>query len=60
MTTTTVWLMVIVATHGSIAAQSKIWSTGPEFTTREKCEVAAQTVAKSVDVKTLICVKIEK
>ena len=61
MSTTIVWLMVIVNAHGSI------WSTGPEFTTREKCEVAAKVLYKSVDelrwgmnIKTPVCVKIEK
>lgn len=61
MTTTIVWLMVIFNSHGNI------WSTGPEFTTKEKCEVAAKVLYKSVDelrwgmnIKTPICVRIEK
>ena len=56
-----VWVMVIVNAHGSI------WSTGPEFTTKERCEVAAQTMYKTVDelrwgmnIKKPICIKIEK
>ena len=60
MSTTIVWLMIILNAHGSI------WSTGPEFTSWEKCEVAAQVVYKTVDsqvrlgVKKPICIKIEK
>jgi len=53
--------MVIVNAHGNI------WSTGPEFATKEKCEVAAQVMYKTVDelrwgmsIKKPICIKIEK
>lgn len=61
MSTTIVWLMVIVNAHGSI------WSTGTEFSTKEKCEVAAKVLYKNVDdlrwgmnIRTPICVRIEK
>ena len=61
MNTMIVWVMVIVNAHGSI------WSTGPEFTSKEKCEVAAQVMYKTVDelrwgmnIKKPICIKIEK
>lgn len=61
MSTTIVWLMIVINAHGSM------WSTGPEFTSRERCEVAAKVIHKSVDevrwgtvVKTPICVRIEK
>ena len=61
MNTAIVWVMIIVNAHGSI------WSTGPEFSSKEKCEVAAKVMYASVDslrwgmnIKTPICVRIEK
>lgn len=61
MSATIVWLMVIVNAHGSI------WSTGPEFSSKEKCEVAAKVLYKNVDdlrwgmnIRTPLCIRIEK
>jgi len=58
---TIVWIMVVISGNGSH------WSIGPEFSTKEKCEVAAQMVQKNVDeqrwgmnIKKPICVRIEK
>lgn len=60
MNTMIVWVMVVVGTGSN-------WNMGPEFSTKEKCEVAAKVVTKSVDdlrwgmnIKTPICVRIEK
>ena len=60
MNATIVWLMVVVGTGSN-------WNLGPEFTTKERCEVAAQQLQKSVDdlrwgmnIKKPICVRIEK
>lgn len=60
MSTTIVWLMVALGTSSN-------WNMGPEFTSKERCEVAAKAVYKAVDearwgtiTKTPICVKIEK
>lgn len=57
---TIVWVLVTLATGNN-------YSVGPEFTTREKCEVAAQAVYKAVDesrwgmnIRKPLCVKIEK
>ena len=61
MSTVAVWIVVILNAHGST------WSTGPEFATKEKCEVAAKVLYKAVDdarwgmnIRTPICVRIEK
>ena len=57
-----VWLMVIAGTGGN-------YSVGPEFTTKEKCEVAAEAVHKGVDGlrwsavvrrPVPVCIRIEK
>ena len=57
---TVVWIMVMF-TYGTNI------NTGPEFSTKEKCETAAATVAQSADNKLTIgtirtpwCVRIEK
>ena len=57
-----VWVMIIVSGPGNV------WNTGPEFTSREKCEVAAKVIHKAVEdtrwgianVRKPICIKIEK
>jgi succinyl-CoA synthetase beta subunit len=43
------------------------FTTGPEFSTRAKCEVAAEAIAKAANdvrwgmgIKTPVCVRIEK
>lgn len=55
-----VWILVAVAPNNNYAV-------GPEFTTKEKCEVAAQAVYKAVDesrwgmnIRKPLCVRIEK
>jgi hypothetical protein len=60
MNTLIVWVMIVVGTGSN-------YSTGPEFSSKEKCEVAAQTIQKSVDdlrwgmsIKKPLCVRIEK
>ena len=57
---TIVWVLV---TMGG----TNVYNVGPEFTSKEKCKVAAQAVHKAVDQSRLftmsrepICVKIEK
>lgn len=57
---TVVWVMVVMGTSSN-------WNLGPEFTTKERCQAAAQVVYKAVDesrwgmnIKTPLCVKIEK
>ena len=60
MNTMIVWVMIVIGTGSSN------WSMGPEFTSKEKCEVAAKAVYKAVDdlrgmnIKTPLCVRIEK
>ena len=59
---TVVWIMIVVGANGSN------WNVGgPEFTSKEKCEVAAQVIQKTVDdirwgmnIRRPICVRIEK
>ena len=60
MNTIAVWVMIVVGTGSN-------WNMGPEFTSKERCEVAAKVVHKAVDdlrwgmnIKTPICVNIEK
>lgn len=57
---TIVWVLVVLG-------HSSNWSVGPEFSSREKCEVAAQAVYKAVDetrwgvnIRKPLCVRIEK
>lgn len=57
---TVVWIMIMVA-HGNN------FSTGPEFSTQEKCERAVVTIHEVVDKKFWVgpvrkpfCVRIEK
>lgn len=61
MSTTIVWLMIIVSGNGNV------WNSGPEFTSKERCEVAAQAMQKTVDdlrwgmnIRKPVCMKIEK
>lgn len=58
---TIVWIMVMVNFHNAG------FTTGPEFSTRAKCEVAAEAIAKAANdvrwgmgIKTPVCVRIEK
>ena len=59
---TVVWLLVIYNIH------SNGISTGPEFTTKARCEAAATTIVNDVEVtrwgisplRRPICVRIEK
>jgi hypothetical protein len=60
MMNTVVWIMVMLA-NGST------FTTGPEFSTQEKCERASQLIYKAAHDKRLIgvtlpavCVRIEK
>jgi hypothetical protein len=57
---TIVWVLVVLG-HAST------WSVGPEFSSKEKCEVAAVALYKAVDdarpamtTKKPMCVRIEK
>ncbi len=57
---TIVWVLVALSSTNA-------FNVGPEFTTREKCEAAAQAVYKAVDetrwgmnIKKPLCVRIEK
>lgn len=61
MNTVIVWVMIAMGNTGTS------YSVGPEFTSKEKCEVAAQVVYKAVSdarwgalLKSPICVRIEK
>ena len=60
MNTMIVWVLVTLSSTSA-------FQVGPEFTSKEKCEVAAKVIAKAVDdlrwgmnVRQPICVRIEK
>lgn len=60
MKTVVVWIMVMHGYGSNLV-------TGPEFSTQEKCDVAAELIKQSIDGKILIggvrkpmCVRIEK
>lgn len=59
---TVVWIMVMLGSSGVVTDIV----TGPEFTSRDKCERAALTIHKSANekfmsvVKKPFCVRIEK
>jgi hypothetical protein len=60
MMNTIVWVLVTLAS-------TNVYTVGPEFTSQQKCEVAAQAVYKAVDesrwgmnIRKPLCVRIEK
>lgn len=60
MNTVIAWVMVVILGSGQ-------WNIGPEFSTKEKCELASNVIQKSVDevrwgmnIRKPICIRIEK
>jgi hypothetical protein len=57
---TIVWVMIVIHAHGNI------WNMGPEFSSKEKCEVAVQAINMTVNElrwglnSKQVCIRIEK